>query len=150
MNIKYIIITILIAILCFMSGVKRNSNISMDKIYSIESSNNPNAVNPSGAKGYGQLMKKTWEDCVKEMGKNWNYDTDWMNKEKNKSVSEYYMNTKIPKMLKHYGIPDEIDTRLAAYNWGIGNLNNCYKEYKENWKKFIPQETKNYIIKYRR
>ena len=122
--------------------------VDMSKIFLIESNNNPLAVNKSGARGLGQVMEGTWNECVKAMGKDWDYHTDWEDPVKNAAVSAYYMNTKIPKMLKYYEIPDIIDPRLAAYNWGIGHLKSCYKEYNTERVNHIPIETKGYIRKY--
>ena len=125
--------------------------IDIDKIAQIESSNNPQAINKnSGARGLCQFMKPTWEESVTEIGCDWSWEKDVFDGEKNKIVANYYMNIKIPKMLKYYNIPDNTETRLTAYNWGIGNLNKCYQKYQDKWITHIPQETYNYIQKYNR
>jgi len=58
------------------------------------------------------------------------------------------MNTNIPRMLSYFNIPDTIETRLAAYNWGIGNLKKSYAKHGNDWINYAPQETQNYISKY--
>lgn len=122
--------------------------IDMKKIVQIESSGNPKAVNKkSGARGLTQLVKPTWEECVKKLKKNWSWD-DAFDGKKNLIVGTYYMNKRIPQMLKYYKIPDTVETRLAAYNWGIGYVYKAYKKYGNEWINYIPTETKNYIKKY--
>lgn len=115
--------------------------IDMQRIASIESSNNPKAENTqTGARGLTQIMQPTWKEMVAKMGEDWSWD-DALDGEKNLAVGSYYMNTEIPRLLKHYGIEDTIENRLAAYNWGIGNLKNVGIEK-------APQETIEYIEKY--
>jgi len=117
-------------------------SVDMKKIVSIESSNNPKAENErSGARGLTQIMKSTWEEIVQKMGEDWSWD-EAFDREKNLAVGTYYMNVEIPRLLKHYGIADTIENRLAAYDWGVGNLQ------KNEWND-APQETVNYIKKYR-
>ena len=127
----------------------KSLDIDMKAIVSIESSGNPRAVNKkSGARGLTQIMKGTWEECVKRMGhSDWTWD-DAFDPKKNLAVGTYYANTRIPEMLKTYKIPDNIETRIAAYNWGIGKLNKTYKKYDSKWIEHIPTETKDYIWKY--
>jgi len=116
--------------------------IDMKIITIIESSNNPNAVSPVGARGLCQIMQGTWKECNEKLGYNWGWD-EAFDKEKNLIIGTYYINKRIPQMLKYYKIEDNYKNRLMAYNWGIGNV----KFYYEN-KKDIPIETQNYIKKY--
>jgi hypothetical protein len=78
---------------------------------------------------------------------------DWWNGsmdiEKSRVVADYYYNTRIPQMLNTYGIEDNINTRIAAYNWGIGYLLNAWKQYGQDWLNYAPKETQNYIKTYR-
>lgn len=116
-------------------------SIDLKKIAKIESSNNPEAENSrTGARGLHQIMEPTWNEMVLKMGVDWEWD-EAFDAEKNTKVAEYYMNTEIPRLLKHFGIEDTVENRLAAYNWGIGNLR--YNEYYD-----APQETIDYIKKY--
>ena len=61
----------------------------------------------------------------------------------NLDIAHWYMNTRIPQMLRYYGMPDTVDNHLIAYNFGIGNLiRYTTKDIK------LPKETRNYIRKY--
>lgn len=115
--------------------------VDMNRIYAIESSNNPRAHNKrTNARGLGQITP-----IVVDEWNNFNPDTPittdslW-NAGLNQQVASWYMNDRIPKMLRAYGIPDTIDNRLAAYNAGIGIV-------KAN--RGLPSETQNYIRKYK-
>lgn len=124
-------------------------HIDINKIVKIESSGNPKAENKTtGARGLCQLMKPTWEEVVKKMHKDWSWD-DAFDGDKNKAVGEYYTNTEIPRMLKHFHIEDSVPARLAAYNWGIGFLKREY-EKGGDWQSRLPKETRDYIAKYKR
>jgi soluble lytic murein transglycosylase-like protein len=125
-----------------------NTKIDINKIIKIESSYNPNAVNKrTGARGLCQIMKNTWYECTKKLKVNWSFNESF-NPVKNVKIGNYYINIRIPEMLKYYNIPDTVNNRLVCYNYGIGNLNKLYKKYKNNYIKYLPKETKNYIKKY--
>jgi hypothetical protein len=125
------------------------STIDVYRIVEIESSGNPLARNRrSGARGLMQIMEGTWNEITNRLGYDWSFNEAY-DAEKNMTIGNYYMNTEIPRLLSHFNIPDTIETRLAAYNWGIGNLNDIYKRYGEGWINHIPSETENYIKKYR-
>jgi len=115
--------------------------VDIDRLADIESSNDPKAENKrTGARGLLQIMRPTWEEMTKKMGVSWSWD-EAFDREKNEEVGNYYINVEIPRLLQYYGLEDTIENRLAAYNWGIGNL-----------KKFgldkAPKETRDYISKY--
>ena len=116
--------------------------IDINKIIHIESTGDSNAVSPKGATGLMQVMSKTWDEMVQKMGKDWDY-SEAKDPVKNKAVGTYYMNVEIPRLLKYYKIEDTVENRLAAYNWGIGNLR------QSRWQD-APQETIDYIRKYKR
>lgn len=128
--------------------IPQSTFINVEKIIKIESSGNPKAKSHKGARGLMQIMPKTWDEVVRNMGENWDYDRYVENPEINKKVGSYYINTMIPKYLKSYRLPDTIETRLAAYNAGIKTVRNLYMKYSDNWKDHLPLETKNYIKKY--
>lgn len=124
-------------------SVDVETSIDIDRIISIESSNDASAVNKrTGARGLMQIMKPTWIEMIKKMKVDYSWD-DAFDGEKNKAVGSYYMNTEIPRLLKHYNIEDTTENRLAAYNWGIGYLNRQGIEE-------APQETVDYIKKYKK
>jgi len=120
---------------------QESADVDMQKIASIESSNNPRAENiRTGARGLTQIVRSTWEEVVDKMGKDWSWD-DAFDADKNLAVGSYYMNTEIPRLLRHYNIEDTVKNRLVAYNWGVGNLKKIGIEN-------APQETIDYIEKY--
>ena len=116
-------------------------SIDLGRIAKIESSNDPKAENSrTGARGLHQIMEPTWEEMTRKMGVDWPWE-EAFNEEANKEVADYYMNTEIPRLLKHFNLEDTVENRLAAYNWGVGNL-------KHNEWQDAPQETIDYIKKY--
>jgi hypothetical protein len=112
--------------------------IDMNRIYQIESSNNPKAYNKkSKAVGLGQItpiVLKEWNNFNK---KDKLTTSDLYDSETNKKVSSWYMNKRIPQMLKALKIEDTTRNRLIAYNWGVGNIG-----------KKLPKETEDYLKKY--
>ena len=114
-----------------------------------ESGGDVDAESYVGASGIMQIMPDTWEDIVGQ-GK---METYWPLEDiedpvKNREVGTYYMNIEIPRLLNHYGLPDTIYTRLAAYNWGIGHLLDAVERHEDNWVNNVPEETSNYFRKY--
>ena len=66
------------------------------------------------------------------------------NPEINVRIGTWYINERIPQMLKSFGIEDTVENRLIAYNFGVGNL----RKYLKGEKK-LPRETRNYLRKYK-
>jgi len=129
--------------------VNKETKIDLDKIWFIESSRGKNLWNKkSRARGHYQFIESTWNECVGKMGKDWDWWTCSMDKEKSEQVSNYYYNTEIPRLLKYYKIDDSIETRIACYDWGIGHLNKNWKKYKNKWVEHTKEETKKYIRDY--
>lgn len=123
--------------------------IDYNAIEEIESSGNPKAHNrKSGARGLRQITPVVLEE--------WNafhpkeqYNLDGLfNEEINRKIGNWYLDKKIPRYLKDFGLKDSIENRLAAYNWGIGNLRKI-SDARENFDK-LPKETRDYITKYER
>ena len=113
--------------------------IDMSIIAQIESSNNPDAYNEvSGATGMYQITIPALADFNNYHKKSKYTLSEMFVPKKGYSVASWYMNTRIPQLLKHYGYEDTIDNRLIAYNWGISNTS-----------KPLCKETRNYIRKYR-
>lgn len=119
-------------------GADEITAINIAIIAQIESSNNPNAYNnKSGTIGLCQITKPVLADFNKAFKRHYDIN-DLYIEQVNIMIAEWYLNTKIPQYLKHYGIEDSIRNRLWAYNAGIGKVK----------KGIMPQETKDYIIKY--
>jgi len=130
--------------------ISKQTVVDISKVIQIESSGNPRAVNRrTGARGLMQIMKATWEEMVGKMGKDWDWN-DAFDPDKNIAVGTYYLEIEIPRLLRHFSVFDSVKTRLAAYNYGIGNVSRLYKKYDEDWIDHIPTETSNYITKYNR
>lgn len=118
-----------------------DSSVDMNKIYQIESSGNRLSFNKkTGAKGLGQIMPNTLKEWNNYHPKEQHKDSDLYNEDTNKKIASWYMNDRIPKMLKHYKIEDTTDNRLIAYNFGIGHLKNG---------DLLPKETIEYLQKYK-
>lgn len=127
-----------------------SEGVDINAIETIESTGNPRAINKrSGASGATQIQnKRVWDSIVADMGQNYDWAKHRLNRGANRAVGNHYINVMIPKYLKVYKIPDTTETRLAAYNWGIGNLKKTYRLNPKNWQTLLPTETKNYIAKY--
>jgi hypothetical protein len=138
------LIALLLLVLSLLFGNKARAQvcpaIDLSIISQIESSNNPLAYNSrSGACGAFQVTQVCLNDYnaynSPQIAKKALFSTPMGRK-----VADWYLNKRIPQLLKHYKLPDTLDNRLVCYNAGIGKL--C--------KGIIPQESKNYIKKYQR
>lgn len=107
----------------------------LDRVAEVESSNDPRAVSPVGARGLFQFMEPTWGDHS-----DLPFDKAFDPVESRKVARKYFK--WIAKTLKSYGrCPNEKDI-LACYNWGIGN----YRKSGYDLNK-VPNETAQYIEK---
>ena len=122
--------------------------INIGAIIQIESSGNPLAVSPVGCRGLCQIAHTTWWECTALMGVEWTWEEDAFDPGCNQAVGNYYMNTRIPQMLRAYDIPDTEATRIGAYNWGIGRLRDAFRRYGHDWLSHAPKETQDYVLKY--
>lgn len=112
--------------------------INMAIIASIESSNNPKAYNKrTKAAGLYQITPICLADYNNYHS---NKYSDYMLFDSNVNyiIANWYMNKRIPQLLKYYGVKDNIKSRLWAYNAGIGKV----------VKNVMPKETIDYISKY--
>ena len=107
------------------AGEKYGVESSLIKaVIQTESSGNPLAVSPAGAQGLMQLMPKT----AVELGVRDPFDPA-----QNILGGTYYLR----RLLDRY--QGDRKLALAAYNWGMGNV--------ENRLESMPRETRNYILK---
>jgi len=118
-----------------------------------ESSLNPYAVSPKGAKGIAQFMPKTWEYIWTNKDKFAKYNPELKNFEgipdifdvkAQKAAYKAYMNY----LREKFG--GSIQWALAAYNWGEGNVKRLYEKYHGNFSlafAHLPRETQKYVKK---
>lgn len=118
--------------------------VNMNIIAEIESSGNTFAYNEtSEARGLYQITPI----CLKEYN---NYHKNEMFKpcdmfdpSRSFIVANWYINKRIPQMLRYYNIEDTIRNRLIAYHDGIGNLQKYLKGERK-----LGKEMQNYLQKY--
>ncbi len=129
--------------------VKPNlDKIDYDAIIQIESAGNPRAYNKnSGARGLMQItpiVLKEWNNLHPNEKCSLN---DLYNPEINKKIGIWYLENRIKRIyLPNVGLTGSIENILAAYNWGIGNLEKN-GDAVENFNT-LPTETREYIGKY--
>lgn len=113
--------------------------INLEIIKLIESSGKERAYNPEdGGRGHFQITPICLEEFNDYHNKKHSPDDLW-NPEINKKIASWYLNKRIPQMLKYFGIKDSIENRIISFNAGISTL---------VYKKPIPKKTKKYITKY--
>ena len=137
-----VVTSIIILLICLMLSITdaHADIIDMNRIAQIESSNNPKAWNKA-EDGRGRFQINPI--CLKE----WNNfhprqqytPDDLWNDDVNTKIANWYMNKRIPQMIRHFGKEDTVENRIIAWNAGI----NYVKTGKE-----IPRITKNFIAKY--
>lgn len=103
----------------------------LDAQYTVESSRGKKLLSPKGAMGPMQFMKDTWAEWGQ--GGNVNDLRDSMN-----AAGRYDTH-----LLKRYG--GDVRKALAAYNWGMGNLDKDIAKNGPNWEANAPAETRAYI-----
>lgn len=121
----------------------------LNALFTIESGYNPMAVSSAGALGIGQLMPKT----AKDLGVKNPFDPT----ENIMASAEYFGDLR--NRYKDYNDPN---LAVAAYNWGLGNVDKSVAKFGENWVMGanngffddkgnwvqMPEETNNYIAKF--
>jgi soluble lytic murein transglycosylase-like protein len=122
-----------------MTGMGEAQEIDYNIIATIESSNSAYAYNSkTQATGLYQITPiclKEWNDYHRDDQYCMNALFDWVI---NRKIASWYLEIRIPRMLKYYNVPITLDNILWAYNAGIGNV----------VKGRMPKETKDYIKKY--
>jgi hypothetical protein len=136
----FVVIFWFVVLFIFCNSAKAQVVVDMDVIAMIESSGNPLAHNKrDDSRGLFQITKI----CLAEWNnfhpnQQFTMDDLWYPKV-NRMIADWYINVRIPAMLKYFGKPDTIENRIIAYNAGI---NYVAKDLE------IPKITKNYIKKY--
>jgi soluble lytic murein transglycosylase-like protein len=128
-------------LLIFHSSAFAGNRIDLQKIVSIESNGNAKAYNTSSkARGLCQITPI----CLQEYN---NFHSlkyslnDLFNAEINKTIASWYLETRIPQLLRHFKISVTQRNILICYNSGINTLVK---------NKTLKAETRNYILKYER
>lgn len=105
-----------------------------------ESSWNPRAVSPVGARGIVQIMPATWRELLGRYGG----PDDPFDPEQNLRLGAHYLR-EIGQYLASQGIPLTVRRVAAAYNGGMGMVTRRYKEGRDEvgW----PTESRNYAAK---
>jgi len=104
----------------------------IDAQYTVESARGKKLLSRKGARGPMQFMPDTW----KEWGRG---DINNL-KDSQESAGRYDT-----FLLNRYG--GNVRKALAAYNWGMGNLDKDIAKNGENWESHAPRETRDYITK---
>ena len=113
----------------------------IQKIIKAESNGNPKAISPKGAQGLMQIMPKTWTQWAPKVGV---ADKSPLDREANQKVGTAY----ISWLLNQFGGNEAL--ALAAYNHGIGNVQDLQKRHGKNIQSIypkLPKETKGYLAK---
>jgi len=116
--------------------------VDMDAIKQIESSGNARAWNQSeDARGHYQIR-----NIVLREWNNYHPDrkfkpADLWNPAINAEIADWYMNKRIPQMLRYFKLEDNVKNRIISYNAGISTLTKRLP---------IPKITRNYLKKYKR
>jgi soluble lytic murein transglycosylase-like protein len=110
---------------------------AVNRMIQIESSGDPNCVGPVGERGLLQIRRATWRDICEDLDVEWSYD-EAFDPAHNLIAGSYYWRDMLPRYLRHYGLPDSAYLRLAAYNWGIGNVVKTYDRHGREWFEHVP------------
>jgi soluble lytic murein transglycosylase-like protein len=133
-------IAIMLFFLLLLSSLAHCEEIDLNIIAQIESSNNPLAINRR-TQCYG--LYQISQVCLTEYNQFHKADytkIDLLNPDVNFQIAKWYIEKRIPQMLKYYRKPITVENLILAYNAGI------------RWvlKGKVPKETQKYIKKYRR
>ena len=99
----------------------------------VESRGNVKANSPVGAKGLFQIMDGTAGDLR----------IDNRNPAQNIEGCIRYLRQLNDR---YHG---DWEKTFAAYNWGMGRVDNAQAKYKSNWRSALPEETSNYLAQFR-
>lgn len=126
--------------LCFLfsAGIAHADMMNLDSIRKIESQDGKYVLNPEeGAYGPFQIRIKALRDFRHETGSKWKLH-DMYNEAKAAHVAIWYLEVRIPALLKAWGHADTLENRIVAWNCGI----TCVGD-------IIPPGTKRYIRDYK-
>jgi hypothetical protein len=107
-------------------------NSIIDSQYSVESSRGKKLLSPKGAIGPMQFMPDTWKE--------WGHGNVNSLADSQDAARRYDA-----FLLKRYG--GDVRKSLAAYNWGMGNLDKDIAKNGANWESHARKETQDYLSK---
>ena len=128
---------LLLSLSMMMINTCYSAEIDLDIVIQIESNWKHNVRSHKGAVGLCQITKP----CLKDFNR---YNktrytmSDVVNPQVNMRIAYWYLNERIPQMLRARGYVVTVENVLVAYNAGISNL--------KRWRLF--NETREYIDKY--
>lgn len=132
---------LLLYVLCFGARAQLQPAVNMKAIALIESSGNPYAHNKQDdSRGLYQITPiclteyNNFNKTQFTMDDLWDIDVNTM-------IADWYINKRIPQMLRYYKVEDTIENRITAYNAGISYLISA---------KPLPDITRRYIQLYRK
>ena len=112
----------------------------MDLVRKIESGGNARAWNRSeDARGLYQIRKIVLVEFNQYCKKNYNMDDLW-NPNINTEIAQWYLEVRIPQMLRYYHVEVTVKNIILAYNAGISNAR----------KGRVPEITRKYLEKYQK
>jgi hypothetical protein len=140
-----VIIVITVLIVCFWMSKVLAEDINMDYIAQIESNFDAKAYNKhSGATGMYQITPVVLAEYNAVHKERYTMD-DMYNAQRCEKVATWYMNVRIPQMMKALHIKDSVTTRIASYNAGVGVVLKHVRGTRS-----LPKETNAYLLKYAR
>ena len=95
--------------------------VDLIRLAAIESSINPTAISKTGDYGLLQINPSALEGYNNAFNSSLTPE-DLLSPEINIQVGDWYINKRIPQLLKAEGLPDNVANRLAAYNQGARGL----------------------------
>jgi hypothetical protein len=119
--------------------------LDLGAIKTIESQGDPSAVNvATGCYGLYQISAICLEDFNQYHGSGYAIE-DLFKPAVNEMIASWYFG-RIKEMLISYGVPVNLTTLIASYNWGIGHV----VAWAKNGMRFeeLPAETRRYIKMY--
>ena len=135
---KSLVVFLVVSMYCLVAQAE--VCIDLERVKMIESSGNPRAHNTySHARGLYQVTPICLRDWNNYHPNDIHTEKELFNSVVNTKIADWYINTRIPQMLQHYGIEDTVNNRLIAYNAGVGCLIGG---------RSLPSETVEYIRKY--
>ena len=118
----------------------------LDFIWEKESSRGKNP-NKMATGGDYQVKKIAYEDAKRfdDKVKKWTYEEVISDPVKGRYVADILFNKVYPVYIKTYNLPDTQETKIAMWNWGVGNVKGVEGDLTK-----APPITQKYIKDYRK